>query len=248
MKNQLQDKITKHQTDVIETKQFQQELKYLSDFSLDAIQTIRAVSFYSTRAKSIYDNILTIRSSDDLIQSIVGIRSLIVNGVHNMPKREIRYLIEMITKYLIVDQKRAGEGIKIKTQYLANNIPNSSIDIIDQLSTPFNTSIDHEFKTEVKDIFYNACAFIHPSKLQIDIQIENYNKGINIGFETAKMLSDVNDLIFRVYDIILTMLFICLGQSMSVDLFIEIFNQETKWKFHNGKYIKQYSKTLDFKS
>lgn len=248
MKNQLKDKISKHQTEVINTKQFQQELKYLSDFSLDAIQTVQAVSFYSTRAKSIYDNMLTIRSSDDLIQSILGIRSLIVNGVHNMPRREIRFLIEMITKYLIVDQKKVGEGIKIKTQYLANNIPNSSIDIIDLLSTPFNASIEHEFKTEIKDIFYNACAYVHPSNLQIDIQIENYNKGINIGFETAKMLSDVNDLIFRVYDIILTMLFICLGQSMSVDIFIELFNQKTKWKFHNGKYIKHYSKILDFKS
>ncbi len=106
MRNSLKDKMTKHQEDVLESQQFKQEVKYLSDFSFDFIQTTRTISFYSLRAKHIYDNFLTIRSSDDLLQSVVGIRDLVVNGVHNMTKREIRYLIEMTTKYLVVDQKK----------------------------------------------------------------------------------------------------------------------------------------------
>ena len=60
----------KHKNEVFDSQQFKQELKYLSDFSWDAIQTIRTISIYSTRAKDIYDEFLSIRSSDDILQSI----------------------------------------------------------------------------------------------------------------------------------------------------------------------------------
>lgn len=247
LKQQLKDKMSKHETNVVKSQQYQQELKYLSDFSFDAIQTIRTISIYSTRAKDIYDQFLTIRSSDDLIQSIVGLRELVLNGIHNMTKREIRYMLEMTVKYLVVDQEKMGKQLSEKTQHLANNIPSSSIEVIDRLSTPFETTIDKQFKDEVKDMFYKACAYVHPSKRQIDEQVDNYSKGIHIGFETAKMLTDLNKLLFRAYDIILTMLFIGFGQSMSGDLFIEIYDSETKWKFHKGKYLKEYSKLFDYK-
>jgi len=163
----------KHKNEVFDSQQFKQELKYLSDFSWDAIQTIRTISIYSTRAKDIYDEFLSIRSSDDILQSIVGIRKLISNGVHNMAKREIRYLIEIVAKYLVVDYEKMGEPISIKTQYLKDNIPNSSIEVVDRLSTPFETLIDKQFKDEIKDIFYKACAYVHPSQRQIEEQLNN---------------------------------------------------------------------------
>lgn len=247
LKKNLQDKILEHQTTIVDSQQFQQELKYLNDFSHDAIQTITNISFYSTRARHIYDEFLTIRHSDDLIQSIVGLRQLIVNGIHNMGKREIRYLIELTTKHLVVDQEQMGQPILVKTKYLADNIPNSSIEVVERLKTPFNESLDKEFKNEIKDIFYKSCAYVHPSQKQIEEQINNYEKGVTIGFETAKMLADINKLLFRSYDIILTLLFIGFGQSMSGDIFIEIYDTEPKWKFHKGKYIREYNKLFDYK-
>jgi len=62
------------------------------------------------------------------------------------------------------------------------------------------------------------------------------------------MLADINKLTFRAYDIILTLLFIGFGHSMSGDLFIEIYDTEPKRKFHKGKYLRQYSKLFDYKT
>lgn len=107
-------------------------------------------------------------------------------------------------------------------------------------------TVDKEFKDEIKDIFYKA-AYVHPPQRQIEEQLENYSKGIKVGFETSKMLAEINKLIFRTYYTILTLLFIGLGHSMSGELFIEIYDTEPKWKFHKGKYIKQYSKLFDYK-
>lgn len=94
----------------------------------------------------------------------------------------------MMTKYLIVDYEKMGEALNVKTQYLADNIPNSSIDVISWCSLPFDSVKNNEFRNEVSDIFYKACAYVHPSKKQIDEQLTNYEKGTYIGFETVKMI------------------------------------------------------------
>jgi hypothetical protein len=241
LKKQLQEKQKNHQKDVIDTQTFQDQLRYLSDFSLDAVQAIRTMSLYSTRASDIYDHFLTIRASDDLIQSIISLRDLVINGVHNMARREIRYLLETTVKFLVVDQEQNGKILADKMAYLGTAIPNSSIEVVDRMVTPFPPPIDQEYKNEIKDLFYKVCAYVHPSQRQIEEQINNYGKGYHLGFETAKMLGSITTLLFRTYDILLTLLFIGFGSSMSKDLFQEIFNDDLKWKFHKGKYVKQYA-------
>lgn len=229
---------------VYNSQEYQQELKYISDVSKDFIETIRSISFYSTRAGDIYESFLSIKASDDLLQSAIAIEALANNGVHNTVKRELRYLIEMITKYVIADFDNMGQKLEIKLKYLHENIPNSSIEIIENYQTPFQLQLATIFKNEVKDFFYKSCAYVHPSKKQFDEQMSNYSSGNSIGFESAKMFADLNKIIFRAYDMILTMCLHGFGPSMSKDLFEQVFNENTKWKFHKGKYIKEFKYTL----
>jgi hypothetical protein len=233
--------------EVFNSQQYQQELKYIRDITNDCIFTLHSIAIYSTRAGTIYDNFLTIRAIDDIMQSVIAIRSLVENGIHNTVKRELRYLIEMMTKYVIVDYSKMGENLTIKTTYLKENIPNSSIEIIDQYITPLSATKNDEFKAEVKDFFYKACAYVHPSKKQIDEQIKNYENGNHTGYESTKMLADINKLIFRAYDMILMMILHGFGHSMSGDLFVHLFDDNKKWKFHKAKYLKEYSKKFDYK-
>jgi hypothetical protein len=249
LKKEHKERVAKHKEEVLDSKQYQADIKYLDDFSWQAIQVIREISIYSTRAKYIYNNFLTINGSDDVMQSILAIRFLVKDGIYNICKREIRYLLEMIVKFLVVDQENARDNISFKIQRLSDNsyIPNSSIEVVNRMRTPFTKEVDKQLKDEIKDIFYKACAYVHPSKRQIEEQLDNYSKGAGIGFQTAKMLAENNKLIFRVYDIILTMLFIGFGESMSGYLFIELYDTNPKWKFHKGKYIKQYSDLFNYK-
>lgn len=73
----------------------------------DFIYTLNSISLYSTKFKEKYMMIfLTIKAIDDILQSVIAILSLVENGIHNIIKRELRYLIEMMTKYVIVDCKK----------------------------------------------------------------------------------------------------------------------------------------------
>lgn len=245
LKNTLIDKQSDWQEKVYNSQQYQQELKYLNDITIDFVNTLRSIFVYSTRAGKLYDDFLCIRAIDDLLQSSIGIQMLIKNGIHNTVRRELRYMIEMITKYVVVDYAKMGDTFETKTDYLKNEIPNSSIDIVNDYSTPFSTSFNEDFQSEIKDFFFKACAYVHPSKKQIDEQINNYKKGNTIGFESAKMFSNINKIVFRAYDMILVMVFHSFGVTMSGDLFEQIFNENPKWKFHKGKYVKEFSKNLD---
>lgn len=229
---------------VFETQDYQQQLKFIDDTTKDFVYTLRSISIYSSRAEYIYENFLCIKATDDIIQSAIAIHMMMKSGIHNTVKRELRYLIEMNTKYVSVDYAKMGEKLEVKTQYLKNEIPNSSIEIINKYSTPFAEPVKSNFRSEVKDFFYKSCAYVHPSKKQLDEQLNNYENGNTIGFESSKMFSDLNKLIFRAYDMMLTMCFHSFGHSMSKDLFEQIFNENPRWKFHKGKYVKEYHKTL----
>ncbi len=238
------EKTTSHQVNVIDSQHYQQELKYIRDITFDFIDSLRAVSANSTRAGKLYNDFLTIRAIDDLIQSAIGIFAIVENGIHNTARRELRYMIEMMTKFVIVDYEKMGANLDIKTQYLATEIPKSSIDIIEKYIPPLNASISRQFRSEVKDFFIKTSAYVHPSKMQMEERIKNYMNGNTIGFESAKMFADVNKSIFRTYDMILVMMFHGFGPSMSGDLFIELFDRNKKWKFHKGKYVKEYAKFI----
>lgn len=247
LNRELEEKKKQHEEDVVNSQQFQQELRFHSAFTMDFLNSIRLVSLYSTRGKEIYDEFLTIRAIDDLIQSVVAIHSLLVNGAHNIIRRELRYMLERSVKYLIVDQELMGKTLSQKTEYLQTSIPNSSIEVIDRMKTYFEPDIDAAFKAEITDYYYKTCGYVHPSRKQVEEQFKNYSQGFTIGFESAKSLASINKLIFRGYDMMLVSLLTGFGESMSGDLFIQVFDGNSSWKFHKGKYVAHFSRLFDYK-
>ncbi|UOE47415.1 hypothetical protein MTO98_23700 [Mucilaginibacter sp. SMC90] len=240
----MAEKDERFKEEVFQTEPYRNELKYLKKITFDYIHALQMVAIYSTRAKEIYDEFLTIHVIDELIESAIGVMSLVESGIHNMPKRELRYLIELVTKYVIIDYALMGDSLDNKKQYLLDEIPKSSITVIDRYATPF-AARQTEFRNEVKDFFYKACAYVHPSKKQLDEQIRNRRNGHTMGYESTAMLSDINKLIFRAYDMILVMIFHGFGPSMSKDVFEQMLDNDKTWKYHKGKYIPTFRKDLN---
>lgn len=239
------DKLAHHQSAVLNTDAYQNELKYLKRITFDFMDTLSTIATYSTRATHIYDHFLTIQVIDELIESAAGIHSLVENGVHNISKRELRYLLELVTKYVIIDYAQMGMKLDDKKQYLLDQIPNSSIEVVERYNTPFRGAQQQAFRNEIKDFYYKACAYVHPSKKQLDEQIDNRRTGNTIGFESIAMFRSVNKLIFRAYDMLLVMIFHGFGHSMSKDVFEVMLDDNRSWKFHKGKYVTAYRKSLN---
>lgn len=225
---------------VINSKQYVDLKQFSHRYTFDFIKALRTISVYSTRWKEYYDESLVIHSIDDCIQSAISIKFQMENGIFNPAKRELRYIIELILKALYVDQVKGKAPLTEKIAFLHTDVHRSSIDLVDQINLPFQQTEKKEFLNDLSLYYSNICEYVHPSKKQIDEQVLNYERDNTIGFESTKMLENVVNLTFRVYDIVLSLFFIGFGPSMSTDVYEGFFKDDPKWKFHKGKHTKRY--------
>lgn len=244
--NKIARDVEEHQRNVLSSTQYKDEIKYLNKITTDYFKTLNLIGIYSMRGSEIYDNCLTISIIDELIESAVCASSLIEMGCFNIVKRDLRYLLELITKSAIVDFKCCDKSTLIeKIEYLKSNIPRSSIDAIDEFKLPFNDDLNQCFRDEIKNNYSNLSAFIHPSEKQHFERLNNCKRGNHIGFESTKMVTKINSLLFRTYDLILFLQFYCFGYSMSKDILKAILSVNSQWKYKKGKYMKAYIKILN---
>jgi hypothetical protein len=237
--------------EVVASAAYQNELKFISGITLDVVRLLESSLVYSSRAGQSAKDSLVIRSTDDLGQSVLAARNLIQDGLINPIKRELRYIIESSVKNLYVDQqvreRTASSDLDQKLESLEAEV-GSSIDVLDDIDLEaFHKSDEKKFKDEVYDAYRKACAYVHVSRHQIEERLERAEAGKSLGFESAEDLRKVGRLMFRVYDIALTLYFHGYGLPMTGDIFIQVLDDFPSWRFHKGKYVRIVSAYFDYK-
>lgn len=241
----------KAQEEVLASPAYQEQLKFLRQITLDVVQVLELCLTYSGRNEQSAKNSLVVRSTDDFGQSVLAALNLVRDGLINPIKRELRYVIESSVKNLYVDQ-HVEEGTPLsklndRLDFLEAKV-GSSIDVLDELSLwAFHPSDAKQFKSEVYDAYRKACAYVHVSRHQIEERLERAEVGKSLGFETAADLRKLSRLMFRVYDMALTLYFHGYGLPMTGDVFIQVLDDLQSWKFHKGKYVSVVSAYFDYK-
>jgi hypothetical protein len=234
---------------VIASTEYQAEWKHIQGATFHFIEAIHHCFFQTRRAPHIYDAMLMFRLSDDLLQSCLAMLFLVQNGMHNPALREMRYMIENGVKQLYVDQQNPKGSLDDKLAFLQNEVDRSSINMIGDLKLEaFNGPTKKEFYDEVTDFYYKSCAYVHPSRRQIDEMVNLAETGKAMGFETADELRRIGRLTFRLYDFLLVLHFHGLGLGLAGDVLVHSFDDAPKWKFHKGKYMSRLSSYFDYKA
>jgi hypothetical protein len=242
----------KAQQELVASPAYQNELKYINRISDDiALIFTICMGYGLVRPGKNTANSLFLHSTSDLYESIKAVSHLVEQGLINSVKRELRYIIESSVKYLYVDQQTEGlksspEIIK-RLDFLETNVE-SSIDIRNQLKLEALHPDDaKQFINELYDIYRKCCSYVHVSRSQIQERLDLIEKGQLLSFKTVKHLQKIGRLIFRVYDIILTLYFHNYSLPMTGDIFIEFVDDRPEWKFHKGKYVSVVSAYFDYK-
>jgi hypothetical protein len=230
------------------SKEFQDQRKYLLRITQDFLKATQISWFTATRSDTFVDNSLVFRSIDDLNQSVIAIRTLIEQGMLIPARREMRYILESSVKNLYVDQKAPSKTFEEKIMFLHEQVPRSSISIVDDLDLPFSNENKTAFIVDVKSMYATACAYIHPSKTQIDERIRLAVVEAYVGFERPRDLERMNKELFRLYEAALVLVFTSLGASFLGDVFIQWLDDDLNWRYHKGKYIKSLSSNYDYKA
>lgn len=232
----------------MEQPEFREKMVFLDRVCESFLRGVTACFLMSTRSRSLSEDSLSLRLTDDYIQSAVSIRAMATNGAQDPAKRELRFLVEASVKYLLVDQKLPSSSFADKLQFLRDKVPRSSVDIVDELVLSGLPATEQTgLKNEVKDIYAKLSAFVHPSITQIQEDINRYARGEFLGFESARDVERFAELAFRVFDIVLVLLFHSIGLGLAGDIFTAALDSMDDWKFHKGKYTQILSSHFDYK-
>jgi hypothetical protein len=241
-------RIEEFDTVIVPSERYHNALKRLQRITMGFIDAHRALALYTSRQPNLYNRSLMYAFSDDLLESAVDVATGISIGTHHAARRELRYLLEHAVKTLYVDQQQPSGSLEARFKFLDEQISRGSIDVVDDLSlAPLGPTVQEDLIHDVKGLFAEVSAFVHPSLTQLRLRLKRQREGRGAGFDSAEELESASKVIFRVYDIVLFLLCHGIGIGMAGDLFINVWDEEPKWAFHKGKFMSQLSKHFDYK-
>jgi hypothetical protein len=216
--------------------------------SKDFIETLRLSWFFAQRdPKS--SNAVFWRFTDDLIASGVAIWQMVRDGIDSIARRELRFMLELAIRNIYVDQVFANPETPLAARiaYIDRKLE-GDVNLLDDLPLETYWSDPGPFKSEVRNRLYGALsAYVHPSYDQLQRRLELADRGIFLGFETADEVNDFADLLFRVYDVVLVLVFLALGPPSTGDVFTLHADQDPEWSFWQGRFVPEVSAHFDYK-
>ena len=225
------------------------QTKVLVRATQEFIFAVRAATLAFSRYPHANDWLLP-RFVDDFLESSTAVMVLARDGVFNVGRRELRYLLEAAVKHVYVDQQLPGEAsLQERLGFLndTTKVPRSSVDPVDDLTLRLVGPPD-ELKSAVHSAFGNLSGYTHLSKRQLDERLQRAERGEFSGFESAATLDAFNRLLVQTYDVVLTLVFEGIGSSFTGELFVTLFDDEPRWRFHRTKFVSRVSQHFDYKA
>ena len=248
MAHDLGERMQRHET-IRASAEYLAQMTYMERLTKDFIVGMNSAALAFTRYPDGKDWLLQ-SSMDDLLESAISLVALGRQGVFNVGRRELRYMIETAVKCVYVDQTLPGNTPIIERIDFAGNgdrLPRSSIDVVDLLTVRMLKE-PGEFVSSVHSAFGALSGYTHLSGPQLEERRRRVERGEFMGFESASTLRAFNRLLAQSYDLVLTVIFEGIGAAFTGDLFVQVFDADPDWKFHKGRYVRQISAFFDYKA
>lgn len=242
----LEGRIRQHD-ELRDEEGFRAEEKRLNRLTFSFIDAVRAAAVVCTRDPDSARKLLQF-SMDDFIESALSIYMLGEQGIFNVGRRELRYMLEAGAKAIFVDEQLPGTAsLDERLAYLADNsnVPRSSINVVDQL--PLRLLSDPgEFRRSVHSAFGALSGYTHLSKRMLDERVRRISRGEGMGFEQASTLRVFNALVAQTYDLVLAMILEGIGPMFASDLFMYVFDHEERWPYAKTRYLSHISASFNY--
>jgi len=226
---------------------YQAQLQQLGTLTDGFLQALRLAWIASTR-DPVAREWLFWRFTDDLVSSAVGIARLVQDGIDRSARRELRFMLELVIRNLYVDAKLSRETpLTTRVAYVEHKLGQEDVGLLDEMSLSQYLADPAAFRQTTKRLYGELSGFTHPSHEQLARRLDEAERGVYIGFETAAELESFTDLLRRTYDILLVFVFEALRFESTGDVYIHVLDGLTDWPFHQTQYTSEVGRTFDYK-
>jgi hypothetical protein len=232
--------------ELLASDRFQDALKSLARITSDFVECLRLAWHLTLRDTTFADTSLVHRSIDDWIQSATAIAAMAHQGIQAPVRRELRYMLELAVRALVVDQQYPDMLLDERVGALGSD-NRVFDDLTEALILWFDDDQSRELRINLREAYGDACAYVHPSKRQIEERFRREARGAYIGFDTPEQLEEVNEAVKRVYDLVLALVCHAIGHAFTGDLYTTTLDHEPSWRFHRTKWMACVSRRFDYK-
>ncbi|HMT41599.1 hypothetical protein [Sphingorhabdus sp.] len=213
---------------------------YLAGLAFIAKDTARDPAFTSNHLLSYL--------SQDILQSAMAVMTLTTEGVLNVVRRELRFLIEASIKICYVQQRSYSSTIEEKLQLYDKVFQSQRISIKNNLDLPLlSEGIREEFYEEVGRLYGATSKYVHLSPDQIVESIALAQAGITSGMEGPSEVEKLNLLAERVLAASLVLLFHSVPSWVAGDWLVDRNGSTIDWHFVQSKFIADLDQQFDYK-
>lgn len=212
---------------------------------------LAAVSFIAndtSRDARYWDNHLLSYLVHEFIQSTLAIVTLGVEGMLNIAKREIRFIVEASIKICLVQQKDYASTIAEKMQRFDKELASQRISIKNNLElTLLPEVLRDEFGEEVGRVYGLTSNYVHLTPSQITERIMAVDAGRIGGRESKQDFEALTSLVERGLAVSLVLLFHSVPEFVAGDWLVESDGTTTGWVFVESRFIAGIDSHFDYK-
>jgi hypothetical protein len=230
------------------SKDFQDQLKHLQRTRDSFIKAFLAITLYSSRTPYLCRKSLLFSDAEDILQSTTSYAAMVPEGVLNVTRRELRYILETVCTHYYVDSKQFDKSLEERVSFLHFLGRQPKIDLLTEIDfMAFSEQQRKDFGDDISQLYSLLCEFVHPSAQQLEERIRKREAGRFSGFEGVEDLRRLNRDIFRTLDIVLAVYLHALSLPLAGDIFIQLLDDDQNWKFHKGRWCSVISHYFDYK-
>lgn len=230
------------------SKEFQDELKFLQRTRDSFITAFTAITLYSSRSPYLCRKSLLFTDAEDILQSSLSYAALVPEGILNVTRRELRYVLETVCTHYYVDCQQFDRPLEERVAFLRSLGRRPKIELLtDTKFEAFDSTQTADFISDVSQLYSLLCGFVHPSAQQIEERLRRAEVGRFSGFEGVEDLRRLNRDVFRTLDVVLAVYFHALSLPLAGDIFTQVLDGVKNWKFHKGRWCAIISHHFDYK-
>jgi len=212
---------------------------------------LAALSFVvqdTARDTRYWDNNLLSYLVHDLIQSALAIVTLGTEGMLNVAKREIRFIVEASIKLCLVQQDDYASTVAARLERFDKDLASQRISIKQNLKlTLLPEELREAFGDEAGRVYGLTSNYVHLTPSQIKERIAAVDDGRIGGKENALDFESLTLLVERGLAVSLTLLFHCVPEYVAGDWLVEPNGSTTNWVFTESKFIAGIDSHFDYK-
>ncbi|MBU1229350.1 MAG: hypothetical protein KKA55_14085 [Proteobacteria bacterium] len=226
----------------------EQAASHTAVLSREYLRALQFISFDTSRDPEFRRTHLFSYLFQDYLQSSLSIAALIKDGLINVARRELRFLLEASVKICYIQQSNYTSTIDEKLSEFESVLGPASITMKRKLALDLLPEEEKLlFRDEIGRLYGDASHYVHLSQQQISERIAFTEQGRTVGYESGDDINFLNSIVARVFAASLVLLFHATPAHVAGDFFVESDGKIIDWYFTKSRFIACIDSAFDYK-